>query len=99
MAYGQGRGGRPWRRLRDSILKRDAYLCQPCARRGRLTAAQQVDHRIALCNGGTDADDNLEAICLKCHAHKTRMDQLGKATGCDMDGTPDDPGHPWQGEG
>src|SRR5688500_15653398 len=99
MAYGQGRGGRAWRRLRDSIMARDGHLCQPCYRRGKLTAAKQVDHKVAIANGGTDADSNLVAICLKCHAYKTRMDQLGKAAGCDLSGTPDDPRHHWRGEG
>ena len=28
--YGQGRGGRPWRRLRARILLRDGYCCQLC---------------------------------------------------------------------
>ena len=99
MSYGQGRGGRPWRRLRAYIMERDGHLCQPCYRRGKLTPARQVDHKVALCNGGTDADDNLEAICLKCHAHKTRQDQLGKAIGCGTEGNPLDPGHHWGGVG
>ena len=73
--YGQGRGGRPWRRKRDQVLKRDGYQCQPCRRgeygEARLSMATQVDHVIPQAEGGTDADGNLQAICDDCHAIKT----------------------------
>lgn len=98
MSYGQGRGGRPWRRLRAYILERDCHLCQPCLRRKALTAANAVDHIRARANGGTDDPDNLEAICDTCHGHKTRNDQIGKSPGCDAEGWPLDPQHHW-GEG
>lgn len=66
--------GRPWRRLREQIMRRDTYLCQTCKRSGRVKEADQVDHIVALANGGTDKPDNLEAICAECHVQKTRMD-------------------------
>ena len=72
--YGQGRGGRPWRRIRDAILKRDGHLCQPCKRADRLTLATQVDHVTPKAEGGTDADDNLQAICAQCHASKSQAE-------------------------
>ena len=97
--WGKGRGGRQWRKLRALILERDAHLCQPCRRRGILALADAVDHIRAIVNGGTDADDNLEAICNRCHASKTRHDQVGKTPGCDAKGDPVDPGHHWHGEG
>ena len=28
--WGSGRGGRPWRRKRETILIRDKYTCQAC---------------------------------------------------------------------
>ncbi len=70
------RGGRPWRRLRDKILKRDKYLCRcdDCVRLGRLREAHEVDHIIALANGGTDDPSNLRAINHECHRVKTRLD-------------------------
>lgn len=71
-SYGQGRGGRPWRRKRERILKRDGYLCQPCKRRDTLTLAKEVDHIVPVAEGGTDEDDNLEAICKPCHQCKTQ---------------------------
>ncbi|WIX32516.1 HNH endonuclease signature motif containing protein [Salinicola sp. JS01] len=74
-----GRGGRPWRRIRDRILQRDRYLCQPCKRQGRITPATEVDHIVNREAGGTDADTNLEAICSACHKAKTaRESQSGR---------------------
>lgn len=66
-----GRGGRPWRRLRQRVLERDRHLCQPCQRTGRATPANEVDHIVNVAEGGTDSDDNLEAICGPCHKAKT----------------------------
>ena len=69
--YGKGRGGRPWRRLRDSILQRDKYLCQPCKAQGRYTEATQVDHIVPQAEGGTDDRVNQQSICTECHEAKT----------------------------
>lgn len=69
--YGQGRGGRPWRRLRDRVMERDGHLCQPCQRRGVLTLATECDHIVPVSKGGTDAETNLEAICGACHRAKS----------------------------
>lgn len=73
-AYGQGRGGRPWRRKRAAVMKRDCYLCQTCKRAGRVAAATEVDHVLPRAAGGTDDYDNLEAICGDCHAVKTKAE-------------------------
>jgi 5-methylcytosine-specific restriction protein A len=72
--YGQGRGGRPWRRKREAVLKRDQYLCQPCMRAQRVTVATQVDHITPQAEGGTEAMDNLQAICTECHDVKTKAE-------------------------
>lgn len=72
--YGKGRGGRPWRRIRESILQRDQRLCQTCRREGRLTLATQVDHIVPKARGGTDDQTNLEAICGPHHETKTRAE-------------------------
>lgn len=70
--YGHGRGGRPWRRKREAVLKRDGYLCQPCKRAGRITEATEVDHVVNLAEGGTDDATNLQGICTECHKVKTQ---------------------------
>ena len=67
-----GLTGRPWRRLRDEVMSRDDYVCQECARNGRLTPATEVDHIINIASGGTDNMTNLEAICSNCHKIKTQ---------------------------
>lgn len=63
--------GSAWDKLRLVILSRDCYLCQPCKHNGRVTPATAVDHIKPKSQGGTDDDDNLQAICGDCHAVKT----------------------------
>ena len=71
-----GRGGRPWRRLRDQVLKRDGYVCQcdSCQQRIMPLVAHEVDHIISLAEGGTDDPGNLMAINRDCHAKKTQAE-------------------------
>ena len=71
--YGKGRGGRPWRRKRERILKRDHWLCrcEECTSTGALKIAHEVDHIVPLAEGGRDNDDNLGAINRDCHKRKT----------------------------
>lgn len=71
-SWGNGRGGRPWRRKRDRILKRDGYMCQCSECKGLKRIANEVDHVVPLSQGGTDDDSNLIAIAAyPCHARKT----------------------------
>lgn len=67
-SWGAGRGGRPWRRKREAILIRDDYTCCVC---GLITKDLEVDHIVNVAQGGTDDDDNLQAICIPCHKTKT----------------------------
>ncbi|MBB3142205.1 HNH endonuclease [Halomonas organivorans] len=69
---GRGRGGRPWRRLRDQVMTRDRHLCMPCLRKGQATPAADVDHIVPEAEGGPTAAHNLEAICSPCHKAKTQ---------------------------
>lgn len=66
--------GSAWDKLRKKILERDKYLCQPCLAKGRVTAANAVDHETPKAKGGTDDPGNLRAICNDCHRAKTAMD-------------------------
>ena len=58
-----------WERMRDSILRRDAYTCQRCRRYGRMTGARHVHHiypfedypELAL------KPWNLISLCQQCH--------------------------------
>ena len=58
--------------------------------------AVELDHVIALTNGGADDDSNRQGLCVACHKDKTRDDLgHGPARGCDADGWPVDPRHSW----
>lgn len=63
--------GANWRKLRELVMNRDVGLCQPCLKQGRTTVAKEVDHVLPKAAGGTDALDNLQAICRNCHKLKT----------------------------
>ena len=80
---GSGRGGRPWRRLRDQVLKRDHYICQceECKALDRIRPAHEVDHIIPLAQGGTDFPSNLRAINHECHEAKTKREARFGAVG------------------
>lgn len=65
--------GRRLQRIRQQVLS-DTPLCVACKAKGRVTAATEVDHIVALVNGGTDTPDNRQALCGDCHDEKTRRD-------------------------
>ena len=50
------------------------WLCGDCKR--QLPAWFEVDHLIALHNGGSNEVSNLVALCRDCHGKKTAMDRL-----------------------
>ena len=53
---------------------RDHPLCVECERQGRVTAATVPDHIVALVNGGSDTEDNLQSLCEEHHRIKTAKD-------------------------
>jgi 5-methylcytosine-specific restriction protein A len=63
--------GAAWAKRRESVMRRDRGLCQPCLLVGRVTPATQVDHILAKGEGGTDDQTNLQAIYTACHKAKT----------------------------
>ena len=50
------------------------WMCKDCNK--QLPAWFEVDHVIALHNGGSNEIDNLVALCRDCHGKKTAMDRL-----------------------
>lgn len=66
--------GAKWQVIRQRILKRDKGLCQECLREDRYTPAAVIDHIKPLAEGGTDADDNLQALCKRHHDEKTQRE-------------------------
>lgn len=73
--------GWQWQKLRQHILRRDKYLCQPCLEAGRITEAKDVDHIINKAQGGTDEPENLQAICGACHKAKTQRESMERGGG------------------
>lgn len=66
-----------WQLVRERILRRDCGLCQchRCRESGALKLASEVDHIVPVHKGGSDSDDNLQAINVECHKHKTAIEQ------------------------
>lgn len=57
---------------RRRILERDDHTCQMC--HGRLCGNQalQIDHRVPIAEGGTNADPNLQVLgAYPCHKAKS----------------------------
>ena len=73
--YERGRGrerrttGRRWMRMRHVVLIEEP-VCKICGRK----ASTQVDHRLPVCQGGTDERKNLQGVCEDCHEEKTAED-------------------------
>lgn len=65
--------GRRWMRRRARWLA-EHPLCEHCEERGRVTAAEEVDHRVPLWKGGADDESNYSSLCRPCHAAKTARD-------------------------
>ena len=49
-------------------------LCVMCKASGRVTLATEVDHIVALVNGGEDGPRNMQGLCQPCHQSKTAQD-------------------------
>lgn len=61
--------GRKLQRMRKRILCASP-VCAMCG----TAPATELDHIVALCNGGTNDDCNLQGLCSACHAVKTSDD-------------------------
>lgn len=95
-----------WKRLRRVHLSLSP-MCVPCLQVGRLTPANTVDHNVAISDGGPafPSHDELTSMCAPCHSAKTaRGTEAGAVRttralqprkGCDANGNPIDPAHPW----
>lgn len=90
--------GKAWRSLRRLVLMQQP-LCRHCLRDGRTVLAREVDH---VDNDPSNNDPaNLVGLCTPCHSRKTRRwmnGDEGDVYGCDANGTPLDPAHPWNAE-
>jgi len=57
------------------VSARQNWKCAKC--NDQLNAYFEVDHKIALKNGGSNHVDNLESLCPNCHREKTALDNMG----------------------
>lgn len=91
--------GRRLQRIRDMHFRQHP-LCVRCFAIGRIRLATELDHVVALCNGGEDAEINRQGLCSDCHQDKTAED-LGyrRKSGADSSGAPLDPNHHWNKHG
>ena len=81
---------------RRRLLHRDSNpWCVECLKQGLYVAWTELDHIVALTNGGEDTDENLQGLCSHHHAVKTARDMGWKVKGCDEEGNPTDPDHHW----
>jgi 5-methylcytosine-specific restriction endonuclease McrA len=75
-----------WKQVRISIIKRDGYLCQECARKGRTSAGYEVYHKIHLSDNNISDEeivfgmDNLELVCKDCHFKKHALKDKSSLT-------------------
>lgn len=68
------RYGDAWRKTRKATL-RGQPLCALCLVGGKVVPAVVVDHKVPLEDGGTNAQENLQPLCKRCHdAIKTPVD-------------------------
>lgn len=56
---------------RRNIMERDGNHCVVCGATDNL----EVDHILAICNGGTRSIDNGQTLCSSCHDKKTKRDK------------------------
>ena len=59
-----------WKRIRDRYIKAHP-LCEECEKQGKLTAAEEVHHKLPLSKGGNNERSNLMALCKSCHSRIT----------------------------
>jgi len=71
-----------WYRLRFEVLERDEFTCQYCGQHAP-NVKLEVDHKVALCDGGRDVLDNLVTSCWACNRGKeglrSRSGRVGQA--------------------
>ena len=60
------------KRVRFEVFKRDGFTCQYCGRTPP-EVLLQVDHILALANGGDDDPDNLITACADCNLGKSNV--------------------------
>jgi 5-methylcytosine-specific restriction protein A len=95
--------GYGWAHQRMRIaLMREVIWCEECRRNDKYTVGTIADHVIPLAKGGTGSRENYQLLCRSCADAKDAKDRGMKQPsktrlkkGCDINGWPLDPRHPW----
>ena len=66
-------------RVKLRVFDRAGGACEACHRALGPADKWEVDHKLALINGGANGEDNLQCLCEWCHAAKTGEDIAQKA--------------------
>ena len=66
-------------RVRLRVYDRYEGKCSNCGNEIGVRNPWEVDHKIALANGGLHAESNLRPLCRPCHLLKTKKDVIEKA--------------------
>lgn len=74
MAYETSKRSPVPTQLRKRILSRDNHTCQKCGVHRSDNVRLEVDHITPVAEGGTDAEENLQVLCSRCHRRKTRSE-------------------------
>lgn len=61
-------------RVKFLVLRRDNYRCQLCGRKAIDGVQIDIDHKVALANGGTNDIENLWALCHPCNNGKSTLE-------------------------
>ena len=62
--------------MKKTVAANQKWSCAHCNE--MLDSSYEVDHKLALFNGGTNDMDNLVALCRNCHGKKTMNERLPK---------------------
>lgn len=71
------RYGRQWVKIRNAYISKHP-LCEECEAKGLLVPATEVHHKNPLASGGTNAEENLQALCKACHSRHTLIETKRK---------------------
>ena len=66
-----------WRRISAAYRKANP-LCELCETKGQLVPATFVHHKVAVKDGGSDDESNLQSLCRACHEYVHRHDRWNK---------------------
>lgn len=73
-----------WKKTREYVYKRDKGLCQDCLEKGKITAGEEVHHKVFLSlenindTSITLGEDNLILLCKECHSKRHHKKEITK---------------------